>query len=197
VIQRRHEFLDGDHDRDRLDALLADDVVFYSSAVSHPRKVAPRPRCTSLQRRSCSARTTFTTWGSGSVRARRCSRFEATVDGVYVDGIDMIAWNEDGKITSFKVMIRPLKGDSNGCHHARRFRPRVLDPRWHFVVALAMHDAVTLEFLEVLGELIQSRVSAGPIRCSCCRSVIVGTPSVRARMPSRVSRFVPVCLAGP
>ncbi|MDT5003360.1 MAG: hypothetical protein QOJ24_536 [Mycobacterium sp.] len=37
-------------------------------------------------------------------------QFEATVDGVYVDGIDMIAWNEDRKITSFKVMIRPFKG---------------------------------------------------------------------------------------
>jgi hypothetical protein len=49
--------------------------------------------------------------------------FEATVDGVYVDGIDMMAWNEDGKITSFKAMIRPFKGDSNGWHHARRFRP--------------------------------------------------------------------------
>lgn len=36
--------------------------------------------------------------------------FEATVDGVYVDGIDMIAWNDDDKITSFKVMIRPFKG---------------------------------------------------------------------------------------
>src|SRR4051812_37838929 len=100
--------------------------------------------------------------------------FEATVDGVYVDGIDMIARNEDGNITSFIVMIRPFKGGTamagialavsasliNRCAwwpnhltgqalratgHRRRSsstRPAVA-PRG---IALAMHDAVTLEF---------------------------------------------------
>lgn len=35
--------------------------------------------------------------------------FEVELDGIRVNGVDMIAWNEDGKITNFKVMIRPLK----------------------------------------------------------------------------------------
>jgi hypothetical protein len=35
--------------------------------------------------------------------------FTATIDGVYVDGIDMITWNDDEKIVSFKVMMRPFK----------------------------------------------------------------------------------------
>ena len=35
--------------------------------------------------------------------------FAAEVDGLSVEGIDMIHWNDDGKITSFKVMIRPFK----------------------------------------------------------------------------------------
>ena len=36
--------------------------------------------------------------------------FAATIDGKYVNGIDMIHWNDAGQITSVKVMVRPLKG---------------------------------------------------------------------------------------
>jgi hypothetical protein len=36
--------------------------------------------------------------------------FAATIDGIYVNGIDMIAWNDDDRIVSFKVMMRPFKG---------------------------------------------------------------------------------------
>ena len=35
--------------------------------------------------------------------------FETEVDGIFVNGVDMITWNDDGRITEFKVMIRPLK----------------------------------------------------------------------------------------
>jgi hypothetical protein len=35
--------------------------------------------------------------------------FAATIDGIYVNGIDMIHWNDDEQIVSFKVMLRPLK----------------------------------------------------------------------------------------
>jgi len=35
--------------------------------------------------------------------------FNADIDGVQVNGVDRSAWNEAGKITEFKVMIRPLK----------------------------------------------------------------------------------------
>lgn len=35
--------------------------------------------------------------------------FEVEIDGIAVNGVDMIKWNEQGKIVEFKVMIRPLK----------------------------------------------------------------------------------------
>ncbi len=35
--------------------------------------------------------------------------FETFIDGISVNGVDMIEWNEDGKISNFKVMIRPYK----------------------------------------------------------------------------------------
>lgn len=35
--------------------------------------------------------------------------FETLIDDVSVNGVDIIKWNQDGKITDFKVMIRPFK----------------------------------------------------------------------------------------
>ena len=35
--------------------------------------------------------------------------FETFIDDVSVNGVDIIKWNQDGKITDFKVMIRPFK----------------------------------------------------------------------------------------
>jgi hypothetical protein len=35
--------------------------------------------------------------------------FTTTIDGIVVNGVDLIQWGEDGRITDFKVMIRPLK----------------------------------------------------------------------------------------
>lgn len=36
--------------------------------------------------------------------------FETEIEGISVNGVDMISWNADNQITDFKVMIRPLKG---------------------------------------------------------------------------------------
>jgi hypothetical protein len=35
--------------------------------------------------------------------------FLVTIDGIEVNGVDMIRWNEEGRIVDFKVMLRPLK----------------------------------------------------------------------------------------
>ncbi len=35
--------------------------------------------------------------------------FTTTIDGIVINGVDLIQWGEDGRITDFKVMIRPLK----------------------------------------------------------------------------------------
>jgi hypothetical protein len=35
--------------------------------------------------------------------------FESEVDGKYVNGVDIITCNDEGKIIEFKVMIRPLQ----------------------------------------------------------------------------------------
>ena len=35
--------------------------------------------------------------------------FESEIDGIYVNGIDLISWNKENKITEFKVIVRPLQ----------------------------------------------------------------------------------------
>ncbi len=35
--------------------------------------------------------------------------FETQIDGIVVNGIDLIKWNDAGRIVDFKVMVRPLK----------------------------------------------------------------------------------------
>jgi uncharacterized protein YigE (DUF2233 family) len=36
--------------------------------------------------------------------------FEADLDGVYVQGVDILRWNDDCKLNSFTVMVRPMRG---------------------------------------------------------------------------------------
>jgi len=36
--------------------------------------------------------------------------FTAEIDGLVVNGVDILRWNEEGLVTSFKVMVRPYKG---------------------------------------------------------------------------------------
>jgi hypothetical protein len=36
-------------------------------------------------------------------------RFTTVVDGLQVEGVDMITWDDEGQIVAFTVMIRPLK----------------------------------------------------------------------------------------
>jgi hypothetical protein len=35
--------------------------------------------------------------------------FETAIDGILVNGVDLIRWNAAGRIVEFKVMLRPLK----------------------------------------------------------------------------------------
>jgi hypothetical protein len=35
--------------------------------------------------------------------------FVLELDGLTINGVDMIKWNDNGRICEFKVMLRPLK----------------------------------------------------------------------------------------
>lgn len=92
-----------------LDTLLWDDVVFHSPVVHTPQAGKP----VTLKYLSAA----FHVFFNDSFRYVRevvgprdaILEFQVTIDGITVNGVDMIAWDEQGRIIEFKVMLRPLK----------------------------------------------------------------------------------------
>lgn len=92
-----------------LDTLLAEDAVFVSPVVHTPQ------RGKKITAAYLSA--AFQVFFNPSFRYVReiigpsdaMLEFETEIDGIQVNGVDIIKWNEAGRIVEFKVMLRPLK----------------------------------------------------------------------------------------
>jgi hypothetical protein len=96
-------------DAQGLDALLADEAVFHSPVVHTPQVGKPITK-----KYLTAAFHVFFNESFRYVRELKGDRdavleFEVKLDGITVNGVDMIKWNDAGKITEFKVMLRPLK----------------------------------------------------------------------------------------
>ena len=120
VVARWHAYLSGELPGG-LDDLLDDDVVFYSPIVFTPQR---GKEITSLYLQA--AGQTFTGDDSSSKRDSGSGKrfhytksviggdtavleFETTMKGKYVNGVDIIRCNDQGRIIEFRVMIRPLQ----------------------------------------------------------------------------------------
>ena len=92
-----------------LAALLADHAVFHSPVVHTPQV----GKAITMQYLAAALHV----FGNPSFRYVRevagdrdaVLEFVTEIDGIVVNGVDMIAWNDDGQIVDFKVMLRPLK----------------------------------------------------------------------------------------
>ena len=92
-----------------LDALLAEDVIFYSPVVHTPQvgKAITAMYLTAAMH----------VFGNESFRYVRevvgesdaVLEFETEIDGITINGVDMIRWNAAGRIPEFKVIVRPLE----------------------------------------------------------------------------------------
>ena len=91
VIERWIDFIDGGHNPDVLDALLADDVVFHSPALFTPQQGRAKTAMYLSAAAKLFGDTDFRYVAQWFSERSAVLEFEATVDGVYVDGIDMIA----------------------------------------------------------------------------------------------------------
>ncbi len=92
-----------------LTEILADEVTFHSPVVHTPQK---GKKITQLY--LTAALHVFLSGDFKYVREVENNNhsfleFEVELDGVLINGVDMISWNEEGKIIDFKVMIRPLQ----------------------------------------------------------------------------------------
>ena len=109
VLQRWIDFI-GTHDPAALDEMLAEDAVFYSPAVFTPQQGRAKTAMYLNAAAKVFGGTDFRYVEQWQGENSAILEFTATLDGIVVDGIDMIHWNAEGKIVSLKVMIRPLKG---------------------------------------------------------------------------------------
>ncbi|GAA4117597.1 nuclear transport factor 2 family protein [Knoellia locipacati] len=93
---------------DGVDALLADDVVFTSPVAftPYPGKAITAAILDGVAR----VFTDFRYVSTIEEGSRSALVFEAMVGEVSVNGCDFITTNEDGLITEFTVMVRPLSG---------------------------------------------------------------------------------------
>jgi hypothetical protein len=108
VLTAWHEIV-ATRNASRLAALLADDVVFHSPVVHTPqagRQVTVLYLSAAL-RVFCNDTFRYVREIEGPRDA--ALEFRVDIDGVLVNGVDLISWNEAGQIVEFKVMLRPLR----------------------------------------------------------------------------------------
>lgn len=96
-------------DPSALDTLLADDVVFQSPVVHTPQKGKAITKLYLSAAMKVLGNDAFRYTGEWFGPTSATLEFETTLEGISINGIDMIGWNDKGQITSFKVMVRPLK----------------------------------------------------------------------------------------
>jgi hypothetical protein len=128
VIDRWHRYLKGELPGG-LDTLLDDDVVFYSPIVYTPQRgkavttLYLQAAAQALPGDAPAGADADRTGGdapSGTSSAFRYTKkvlagdtavleFETSIEGKYVNGVDIIRCNEAGRIVEFRVMIRPLQ----------------------------------------------------------------------------------------
>jgi hypothetical protein len=96
-------------DKAKLLEILADNVIFYSPIVHTPQKGKQVTFLYLSAAFEVLFNDTFKYIREVENNTETLLEFEVEVDGILINGIDMISWNDQGKITSFKVMLRPLK----------------------------------------------------------------------------------------
>jgi hypothetical protein len=108
-VARWHAYMQSGGDLGLLRAMLADDAVFHSPVVHTPQEGVAKV----MGYLGAAAKVL----GNDSFRYVRelvdgddvCLEFTAEIDGIHVNGIDLIRFDAEGKIKDFKVMVRPMK----------------------------------------------------------------------------------------
>jgi hypothetical protein len=108
-LQNWHEVVET-KDAVKLSDLLAENVVFHSPVVHTPQKGKKITQIYLSAALQVFLEGNFKYVREVTNETETLLEFEVELDGILVNGIDMISWNDEGKIIDFKVMIRPLKG---------------------------------------------------------------------------------------
>lgn len=109
VIEEWHNFVKTKN-INILDRILSEEVVFYSPAVHTPQVGKQITKKYLLTAAEVLFKENFKYVSEVKGNEIAICEFECNIDEIYINGIDIITWNGLNQITSFKVMVRPLKG---------------------------------------------------------------------------------------
>jgi ketosteroid isomerase-like protein len=108
ALERWHALVET-RDYSGLKDLLADDAVFESPVVHTPQAGKAITYKYLASAMTLLNNGTFEYLGEWRAEGSAILEFACDLDGIRVNGVDMIWWNPEGQITRFKVMVRPLK----------------------------------------------------------------------------------------
>ncbi len=108
AIDTWHQLIE-DRNAAGLDEILADDAVFHSPVVHTPQQGKALTKLYLSAAIMVLGGNKFEYVREVIGESDAVLEFTAELDGIIINGVDMVHWNEDGKIDDFKVMIRPLK----------------------------------------------------------------------------------------
>ena len=108
TLQKWHRVVE-QKDIAALDSLLADDCVFHSPVVHTAQQGKTVSKLYLAAAATVLANDTFRYVRHVVNGSQAVLEFEAEIEGIHINGVDMIRWDADGRIVDFKVMVRPLK----------------------------------------------------------------------------------------
>jgi hypothetical protein len=107
-IARWHRYMLA-HDPAQLDDMLDETATFESPVVHTPQVGKAITMKYLLSADKVLGGPDFRYVGEWRADHSAILEFATEIDGIKINGVDMIWWNEAGRITRFKVMVRPLK----------------------------------------------------------------------------------------
>jgi len=107
-LDRWHAYVRS-HDHQGLWDMLHPDAVFESPVVHTPQRGRDIVFKYLASADKVLGGPGFTYTGEWQAKNSAILEFTTEINGIKVNGIDMITWDEEGFITHFKVMVRPLK----------------------------------------------------------------------------------------
>lgn len=108
-LAKWHAYMEHGGDPALLSDLLADDAVFHSPVVHTPQVGKPIVMAYLVAASHTLGNDSFHYVRELVDGDEMMLEFVTVMDGITVNGVDIIRFNEDGKISDFKVMVRPLK----------------------------------------------------------------------------------------
>lgn len=104
-----HDYMKSGGDAATLSAQVADAAVFHSPVVHSPQEGKAKVMLYLLSAAKVLGNESFTYVREIIDGNDAMLEFTSEIDGVHINGIDLIRFDDDGKIIDFKVMVRPVK----------------------------------------------------------------------------------------